>query len=95
MNNAPPKQHPDLKEGLDLTLFVQGATLFITGTILDAGQLFNACLCAIVIHWIIAIIVWLRHRHSPTKLDLILFRGTYVFTIGVVLVLYFLPELRG
>ena len=88
MNDVQSKQSSRLTQGLGLTVFIQVAILFLTSIILDAGEISRYCLSAITIHWIISAIIWLRHRHSPTKLDVFLFRGAYIPFLVAALIAY-------
>ena len=69
-------------QGLGFAIVAQLLTLLLSELILDGGHIFRCCLAAIVAHWIIALIIWVRRRSAPTKVDLILVRAGCILIIA-------------
>ncbi len=66
------------REAIKSALLQQGIVLVFTAGILDGGDLFRICLIALIAFWT-GVGLIRRHRpKSPTRLDLILIRGSYL-----------------
>ena len=74
------------KDHLGLVLVTQVFALFASGVILDCGEIGRNILLAIILHWILVVVIHVRRRHSPTKLDLVIACAGWLLILPVVMI---------
>lgn len=84
------------KESIKSALVQQGFVLVLAACIIDGGDIFKICFIAFIAFWVGVFLVRRRRPQTPTKLDLIFIRGSYLPLCAVTFFLvHFFWRLRG
>ncbi len=59
-------------------LVQQSIVLLLSSLVLDGGDVFHACLVALLAFWVGAIIIGVRRPQTPTRCDLVVIRYGYI-----------------